>query len=85
MNCLDCSPSFRPRVEVGAWVADGWVINAGLKAGERVIVDGVLKIGPGAPVNVSEPSAPKTEGKPAADKAGDKPAEKPAAKPAVRS
>jgi hypothetical protein len=45
----------------------------------------VLKIGPGAPVNVSEPSAPKTEGKPAADKAGDKPAEKPAAKPAVKS
>ena len=72
-------------VEVGAWVADGWVINAGLKAGERVIVDGVLKIGPGAPVNVSEPSAPKTDGKPAADKAGDKPAEKPAAKPAVKS
>ena len=72
-------------VEVGAWVADGWVINAGLKAGERVIVDGVLKIGPGAPVNVSEPSAPKTDGKPAADRAGDKPAEKPAAKPAVKS
>ena len=50
-----------------------------------MIVDGVLKIGPGAPVNVSEPSAPKTEDKPAADKAGDKPAENPAAKPAVKS
>ena len=68
-------------VEVGTWVADGWVINAGLKAGERVIVDGVLKIGPGAPVNVTEPAAPKANGKPGEEK----PAEKPAAKPAVKS
>ena len=67
-------------VEVGAWVTDGWVINAGLKPGERVIVDGVLKIGPGAPVNVTEPAAPATNGKPA-----DQPKEKPAAKPAVKS
>ena len=67
-------------VEVGTWVSDGWVINAGLKPGERVIVDGVLKIAPGAPVNVTE-AAPKTNGKPAEDK----PAEKPAAKPAVKS
>lgn len=75
-------------VEVGAWVSDGWVINAGLKPGERVIVDGVLKIGPGAPVNVTEPAAPATNGKPAA-KPAEKPAEqpkaKPAAKPAVKS
>ncbi len=64
-------------VEVGAWTADGWVINAGLKPGERIIVDGVLKIGPGAPVNVIEPAAP---GKPAA-----KPAAKPSVKPAAKS
>jgi membrane fusion protein (multidrug efflux system) len=63
-------------VEVGTWVKDGWIINAGLKPGERVIVDGVLKIGPGAPVNVTEPAAPKGDGQPA---------EKPAAKPAVKS
>jgi membrane fusion protein (multidrug efflux system) len=68
-------------VEVGAWAADGWVINAGLKAGERVIVDGVLKIGPGAPVNVTEPSAAKTDGKPETDK----PSAKPEPKPAVKS
>ena len=67
-------------VEVGTWVADGWVINSGLKAGERVIVDGVLKIGPGAPVNVTDPAA-KANGKPGEEK----PAEKPAAKPAVKS
>lgn len=69
-------------VEVGAWVTDGWVINAGLKPGERVIVDGVLKIGPGAPVNVTEPAAPATNGKKPATEA---PKEKPAAKPAVKS
>lgn len=68
-------------VEVGAWAADGWVINSGLKAGERVIVDGVLKIGPGAPVNITEPAPAKTDGKPASDK----PEAKPAAKPAVKS
>lgn len=75
-------------VDVGAWVTDGWVINAGLKSGERVIVDGVLKIGPGAPVNVTEPAAPATNGKPAAKpeaKPADQPKEKPAAKPAVKS
>lgn len=44
-------------VEVGEWAEDGWVINGGLKSGERVIVDGVLKIGPGAPVQVAAPAA----------------------------
>lgn len=39
-------------VEVGEWTGDSWVINKGLQAGDRVIVDGVVKIGPGAPVKV---------------------------------
>ncbi len=56
-------------VEVGAWADDGWVINSGLKVGERVIVDGVMKIGPGAPVQVSAPDK-------SADKAASKPADK---------
>lgn len=70
-------------VEVGAWVSDGWIINNGLKPADRVIVDGVAKIfAPGTPVNITDPSAPKTnDGKPAEDK----PAEKPAAKAAVKS
>lgn len=67
-------------VEVGTWVPEGWVINSGLKPGERVIVDGVLKIGPGAPVNVTDPAAGKADGSPA-----DAPKDKPAAKPAVKS
>ena len=41
-------------VEVGDWTGDGWIVNDGLKGGERVIVDGVMKIGPGAPVKVAE-------------------------------
>jgi len=40
-------------VQVGAWAGDGWIIDTGLKAGDRVIVDGVMKIGPGAPVQVA--------------------------------
>ncbi len=49
-------------VEVGAWADDGWVINSGLKAGERVIVDGVMKIGPGAPVQIADPAKPEGKG-----------------------
>ena len=44
-------------LDVGDWTGDGWVINAGLKPGDRVIVDGVLKIGPGAPVKVTDDAA----------------------------
>jgi membrane fusion protein (multidrug efflux system) len=47
-------------VEVGEWANESWVINKGLQAGDRVIVDGVLKIGPGAPVKVSDLSAQPT-------------------------
>jgi membrane fusion protein (multidrug efflux system) len=49
-------------VQVGEWTEDGWIIESGLKAGERVIVDGVMKIGPGAPVQVA--SAPENPAQP---------------------
>jgi membrane fusion protein (multidrug efflux system) len=49
-------------VEVGDWSGDGWIINGGLKAGERVVVDGVVKLqlmGPaGGPVQIGDPAAP---------------------------
>jgi membrane fusion protein (multidrug efflux system) len=41
-------------VQAGQWVGDDWIITEGLKGGERVIVDGVMKLGPGAPVKVAE-------------------------------
>src|SRR5687768_8460241 len=50
-------------VEAGQWSGDRWVISSGLKGGERVIVDGVMKIGPGAPVKVAEKPAPQKEAK----------------------
>ena len=46
-------------VEVGEWAGSDWIIIGGLKAGERVIVDGVMRIGPGAPVKVADPAAQK--------------------------
>jgi membrane fusion protein (multidrug efflux system) len=46
-------------VEAGQWAGDKWVISSGLKGGERVIVDGVMKIGPGAPVRIAEARAEK--------------------------
>jgi len=46
-------------VEAGQWAGDRWIITSGLKGGERVIVDGVMKIGPGAPVKIAEKPAAK--------------------------
>jgi len=57
---VDEKSAAQPRpVEAGQWSGDRWVITSGLKGGERVIVDGVMKIGPGAPVKVAEPKAEK--------------------------
>ena len=38
-------------VKVGDRVGSLWVINNGLKAGQRVIADGAMKVGPGLQVN----------------------------------
>ena len=40
-------------VKATGWSNDGWLIEDGLKAGDRVIVDGVQKIGPGAVVKAT--------------------------------
>lgn len=56
-------------VEAGEWSGGDWIITSGLKAGERVITDGVMKLGPGAPVRVAEPQAkPDPNAKPPAKK-----------------
>ena len=47
-------------VKVGDWAGDQWVINEGLKPGDKVIVDGVMKTRPGAPVKIAE-AKPATE------------------------
>jgi membrane fusion protein (multidrug efflux system) len=57
---VDEKSTAQPRpVEAGQWAGDRWVISSGLKGGERVIVDGVMKIGPGAPVRIAEKPAAK--------------------------
>jgi len=38
------------KVQTGAWVGRDWIINDGLKAGEVVIVDNLIKLRPGTPV-----------------------------------
>jgi membrane fusion protein (multidrug efflux system) len=54
-------------VEAGDWQGDDWIIDKGLKAGDKVIVDSLLKIGPGAPVRIAAPGgAHVPAGKPAA-------------------
>lgn len=45
-------------VTVGEWIGAGWVVNQGLQAGERVIVDGFQRLAPGMPVKVAPPTAP---------------------------
>lgn len=39
-------------------VGDQWLVTSGLSAGDRVIVEGLQKIGPGMPVQASEEIAP---------------------------
>jgi membrane fusion protein (multidrug efflux system) len=58
-------------VVASEWKGDQWLIDGGLKAGDRVVVNGLMTIGPGAPVKavpwrptgapaaVSPPPAPK--------------------------
>ncbi|WP_137939469.1 efflux RND transporter periplasmic adaptor subunit [Chitinivorax sp. B] len=47
-------------VQVGEWVnldkgAKGWIVRDGLKAGEMVILDNLVKVRPGAPVKLATP------------------------------
>lgn len=55
---VDEKNAAQPRpVEVGEWAGSDWIITGGLKAGERVIIDGVMRIGPGAPVQAADVNA----------------------------
>jgi len=38
-------------VAASDWKGNQWLIDSGLKAGDRVVVNGLMKIGPGAPVS----------------------------------
>lgn len=45
----DGTAQARP-LRLGAELAQGWVVREGLRGGDRVIVEGVLRVRPGAPV-----------------------------------
>jgi membrane fusion protein (multidrug efflux system) len=50
-------------VKLGALEGESWIIQSGLQAGERVIVDGLQKAAPGKPVkpvvaSATPPAAP---------------------------
>ncbi len=44
------------RVELGPMSDQGRVIRSGLEPGDRLVIDGLLKVRPGAPVDPQEPS-----------------------------
>jgi len=44
-------------VEVGAWHGDDWFITDGLKVGERVVVDGAIRVAAGTPLKITEAPA----------------------------
>lgn len=66
-------------VQVGEQLGDQWLVNGGLKQGDTVIVDGVMRIGPGAPVQVAAPAPAGGASAPAPAAAASVPA-KPASK-----
>ena len=39
-------------VTVGDWLGNDWIISQGLKPGDRIIVEGFMKLAPGMPVKV---------------------------------
>jgi membrane fusion protein (multidrug efflux system) len=47
-------------VKAGEWYGKDWVILGGLNAGDKVIVDNLIKLRPGAPVEPKMPAAPAT-------------------------
>lgn len=54
-------------IVTGDRVGDGWIVTDGLKPGDKVIVEGVQKVRPGAPVQpepYKPPKADKTAGQP---------------------
>lgn len=48
----DSTAAVRP-LQLGNWVGDQWMVDSGLNAGDRVIVDGILKVRPGSPVHAA--------------------------------
>ena len=58
----DAENKVAPRpVQAGEWLGKDWVILDGLKAGDKVIIDNLIKLRPGMPVNPHPPVVPGAE------------------------
>lgn len=60
-------------VVASTWKGDQWMIDGGLNAGDRVVVNGLMTIGPGAPVKAvpwKSPPVPETDPAPPTPKQG---------------
>ncbi len=66
-------------VQVSRTIGDRWLVDGGLEAGDRVIVEGLQKVQPGAPVMATEASPPGTPAAPPAPAGSAAAGEKPAA------
>lgn len=51
----DGKAEMRP-IKTANWLGANWVVTGGLKPGDRVIVDNLMKVRPGAPVQPMEPA-----------------------------
>lgn len=45
-------------VEVGDWHGDDWFVSDGLKPGERIVVDGALRVSAGVPLKIVQGPSP---------------------------
>jgi membrane fusion protein (multidrug efflux system) len=50
-------------VEVGPWNGDDWFITEGLRTGEQVVVDGAIRVSPGATLKITPYTPPPVEAK----------------------
>jgi membrane fusion protein (multidrug efflux system) len=66
-------------VQTSRTIGDKWLVDGGLEAGDRVIVEGLQKVQPGAPVTATEASAPGTPAPPRSPAGGAAAGDKPAA------
>ncbi|WP_431311395.1 efflux RND transporter periplasmic adaptor subunit [Paraburkholderia aromaticivorans] len=51
-------------VEVGDWHGDDWFVSEGLKAGERIVVDGALRVAAGAQLKIVKGASPAKDAAP---------------------
>jgi len=63
----DAENKVAPRpVQVAEWLGRNWVVTGGLQAGDRIIIDNLMKLRPGAPVAPKAPAVPGAPATPAA-------------------